>query len=95
MFFQSLGICGGGGGRGDGVVVGVSLVLVGYWWWHCRGGSGGDSLCKGGSCNSCRSALFKCMMCDEGVGESCNYGGGGIVGSGGVNFVGGGQDRNH
>ena len=27
--------------------------------WCSGGGAGGDSLCKGGSCNSCRSAILK------------------------------------
>ena len=32
------------------VVLGVKVVVVGYWWWRSGSGSGGDSLCKGGSC---------------------------------------------
>ena len=39
----------GGGARSGGEVV---MVVKGYWWW--RSGGGSDSLCKGGSCNSCR-----------------------------------------
>ena len=42
----------------------------------------------GGSCNSCRSARVKCMMCGEGGGEGGGDSGGGGVGGGGV--VGGG-----
>ena len=39
------------------VVVGVVGLVVGYWWWRSGGVRAGDSLCKGGSCNRCRSAL--------------------------------------
>ena len=41
---------------------------VGYrWWWcHSGGGGGGNSLFKGGSCNSCRSAIVRCTMRGEG-----------------------------
>ena len=67
--------------------------------WRCSGGcGGGDRLCKGGSCNSCRSAIVKCMMCGEYGGE----GGGDCVGGCGGVFVigsgsggGGGQETNH
>ena len=34
------------------VVVGV---VVGYCWWRSCGGSAGDGLFNGGSCNICRS----------------------------------------
>ena len=37
------------------VVVVVVVVLVGYCRWHSCGGGAGDSLCKAGSCNICRS----------------------------------------
>ena len=38
-------------------------VVVGYWWWFSVGGGGGDSLCKGCSCNICRSAIVsRCLM---------------------------------
>ena len=66
--FISGGGCGGASGGGD--VVGVVVVVaVGYWWWwwQCGGSGCGDSLCKGSSYNSCRSAIVKCML----------YGGGG------------------
>ncbi len=49
---------GGAGSCGDIVVLVVVLVvvvLVGYWRWHNYGGGAGDSLCKAGSCNICRS----------------------------------------
>ena len=36
-------------------VVVVVVVVIGYWWWFSGGGGCGDSLCKGGSCNICRS----------------------------------------
>ena len=42
----------------------------------------------GGSCNSCRSARVKCMMCGEGGGEGGGNGGG--DGGGGCDGVGGG-----
>ena len=42
------------------------------------GGGGGDSLRMGCSCNSCRSDVVKCMLCDEGGG-----GGGGVGDDGG------------
>ena len=31
------------------------MVLIGYWvwWWGSGCGGGGDSHCKGGSCNGC------------------------------------------
>ena len=32
-------------------------MMVGYWWWRSGGVGAGDSLCKGGRCNCCRSAL--------------------------------------
>ena len=38
------------------VVLVVLVVVVGCLWWHSSGRSGGDSLCKGGSFNSCKSA---------------------------------------
>ena len=49
----------------------IVVVLVGYWWWwwgSCGGGDG-ESLSKGGSCNSCMSALVMCMLCGEYFGE--------------------------
>ena len=55
------------------------LVVINYWWWlwHSSGCGGGDSLCKGGSCNSCRRAVGMCTMCgkvyDEG-GSGCAVG---------------------
>ena len=30
--------------------------------WRSGGGAGVDSLCEGGSCNSCRSAIIKVMV---------------------------------
>ena len=78
------------------IVVMVGLVVVGvinYWWWlwQISGCGGGDSLCKGFSCNSCRRALGMCTMCckvyDKG---GCGGGGGGSGGGGGVNVCGGG-----
>ena len=53
--------------------------MVVYWWCCIDGGGGGDSLFKGGRCNSCRSAIFKCLMCGEGGAE-----GGGDGDAGGV-----------
>ena len=54
------------------------MVVVGYWWlfWGNGGGSGGDSICIGGSCNSCRSDIVRCILC----GEDCCRGGGGDFG---------------
>ena len=34
--------------------------------WCSGGGAGGDSLCKGGGCNSCRSGFSECVI--RGVG---------------------------
>ena len=69
------------------LLVVVVVVDVAYLRWHSGGGSDGDSLCKGGSCNSFRSAIVKSMMCHEcvglGGGEGCGYGVcGGVVGGG-------------
>ena len=38
----------------------MGAVVVGYWWLWCPSGVGGgdNSLCKGGSCNSCSSAIL-------------------------------------
>ena len=60
-------ICVGGGPSGVGGVV-VVLVVVWYWWcwFHSVGGGCGMSLCKGGSFNSCRSAIVKCTIHGEG-----------------------------
>ena len=41
------------------MVVVVVVVVLGNWCWR----SGGDSLCKGGSCNSCMSAIVKVGWC--------------------------------
>ena len=43
---------GGASGGGEAEVV----VVVRYLWWHSGGGGAGNRFCKGGSCNSCRSA---------------------------------------
>ena len=53
------------------------VVVVGYcWMFLCNGGgSGDDSICIGGSCNSCRSDTVKCMLCGE---DSCRGGGDGV-----------------
>ena len=45
------------------VVVVVVVVVLGNWRWRSGVGSGGDSLCKGGSCNSCMSAIVKVGWC--------------------------------
>ena len=52
------------------------MVVVRYFWCH----SGVDSICKGGSCNSCRSLYTKfsegaCGGGGDGCG--CGVGGGG------------------
>ena len=57
-----LGVDGGGASSGGEVVVGVVVVVVvvvvvGYWWWRSGGSVAGDRICKGGSCNSCRSTM--------------------------------------
>ena len=48
------------------MVLVVALVLVGvvvrYWLWRSGGSGGDDSLCKGCSCNSCRSATVKVVV---------------------------------
>ena len=36
--------------------------MVGLWCWRSYGGGSGDSLCKGGSCNICRSAIVKVVV---------------------------------
>ena len=41
------------------VMVVVVVVVLGNWCWR----SGGDSLCKGGSCNSFMSAIVKVGWC--------------------------------
>ena len=33
-----------------------------HWLKHKCGGSGGDCIWKGGSCNSCRSAIVKAVV---------------------------------
>ena len=66
--------CGGASGGGD-VLVDVVVVAEGFWWWWWQSGGsgGGDSLCKGSSCNSCRSAIVKCMLCGGGGGgDGCD-----------------------
>ena len=57
------------------------------WWWWCHSGGGacGNSLCKGGSRNSCRSAIVKCTIHGEGGDE----GGGGDGGGDGGGVSGG------
>ena len=45
------------------VVLAVVVVMLGSWWWHSGVGSGGDSLCKGGSCSSCMNAIVKVEWC--------------------------------
>ena len=56
----------GGGASSSGEVVVVVVVVVrdvvGYWCWRTRGGSAGTSLCKGGTCHSCRSALMVVLV---------------------------------
>ena len=60
-----LGVDGGGASCGGDVVVVlmvavvVVVVVVVYWWWRSGGGGAGDSPCKVGSCNRCRSAITK------------------------------------
>ena len=41
------------------VVVVIMVVVVVYWWFRIGGGCGADSLFKGDSGNSCRSAIMK------------------------------------
>ena len=51
-------------------------------------------LCKGGSCNSCRSAIVKHMMCGEyGVEGGGEGGGDGVCVDVGGSVVGGGGGR--
>ena len=40
------------------VLVVVVVAVVGYWWWRSGSGCSGDTLCKGGSYNSCWNALM-------------------------------------
>ena len=40
----------------------VVVVFVGYCWWGSGSGSGCDSLCKGGSCNSCNCCKSTIVM---------------------------------
>ena len=65
----------------------VVVVMINYCWWLWQSSwcGGGEGLCKGCSCNSCRRAAGgMCTMCckvfDKG---GCGGGGGG---SGRVNF---------
>ena len=47
------------------VVVVVLLVVVefvGYLWWRSGGSGGGDTHCKGDSCNSFRNAIGKVLV---------------------------------
>ena len=44
--------------------------------WHSDGDSGGDSLCKGGSCNSCRNAVAKVVVVGYWWWRSADGGGG-------------------
>ena len=56
------------------------------------------SLCKGGSFNSCSSAIVKCTIRGEGGdkgGDEGGGGGGGGDGGGGSGGDGGGQEKNH
>ena len=54
------------------------------------------SLCKGGSFNSCSSAIVKCTIRGEGGDKGGDEGGGGGGDGGGVSDGdGGGQERNH
>ena len=53
-----------------GVVV-VVVVVVGLWCWLSGGGCSGDSLCKGGSIDSCRSARVKVVVVVEVVVDWC------------------------
>ena len=46
---------------GVGVVMGMVMSMVRYWWWWWSTG-GCDCLCKGSSCNSCRSDIVKYML---------------------------------
>ena len=66
------------------------VVVIGYWLclWHKSGSSGGNRFCKGGSCNSLRSAIIS--VCGGG-GDCEGLGPGGGIGSGG----GLGQEKNH
>ena len=60
------------------VVVVVVVVLVGYWWLHSCGDGAGDSLCKAGSCNICRSTLIVAGgSCGRGSGDDCGGSGSG------------------
>ena len=64
------------------------MVVVEKWWYWKSGGSGGcDNLCKGSSCNSCRSTKVKCSLCGGSVGG----GGGGGYDVGGGNCGWGGR----
>ena len=63
-------------------------------WWRSGGGDGGDSLFKGGSCNSCRSAIVKVAVGGVVVWGGCG-GGGGCGGDGGGGGGGSGQDKSH
>ena len=82
------------------VMVGfVVVVVINYWWWlwQSSGCGGGESLCKGYSCNSCRRALGMCTMCCKvfDTGE-CGGGDGGSGGGGGSGvYVGGGGGGEH
>ena len=78
------------------VMVGlVVVVVINYWWWlgHSIGCGGGDSLCKEGSCNSCRRAVGMCTMCGKVYDKDGCGGGGGGSGDGGGDgvYVGGGE----
>ena len=40
----------------------VAVVVVGYWLWHIAGSGGVDRFVRGGSYNSCRTAIVKVVV---------------------------------
>ena len=55
------------------VVFVVMVVVVGYWW--CCGGDVVvvvTALVRARSCNSCRTAIVRCMLCGRGDGGRQN-----------------------
>ena len=82
------------------IVVMVGLVVVGvinYWWWLWQSSEcgGGDCICKGCSCNSCKRALGMCTMCCKVYDKGGCGGGGGGSGGGGWVYVCGGAGGEH
>ena len=71
VIYSTAFLLGDGGGVNASGLLCVVVLVIRYWWWGWRrgGGGGGKSLCKGCSCISQRSAIFRFMMCGKGGGN--------------------------